>query len=556
MTESMTAEDLPLASLEPPRRRRASVVWIIPILAAAVAIGIAVQRIMTEGPTITILFRDAAGVQAGKTALRYKNVDIGQVSAVVLTDRFSKVQVTVKVDRSAEGLMVQDTRFWIVEPRVTLGGISGLGTLLSGNYIGLDPGQSDKSERSFVGLETPPPITDQEGRQFVLKAPDLGSLGIGAPIYYRRLQVGEVASYALAKDGSGIEIGVFVKTPYERYVTSETRFWDASGIDVSLDADGMEVRTQSIVSILAGGVAFDIPSFVSAQAPSAEGAVFPLYPDQASAMKQPDPVAHRYVLYTDSMQGLAVGAPVKLLGLAAGEIAGVDLTMDPETKQFRPRVLVSFFPERLIAELSSEQETLGKRLAQETGEARLAFIRHQIEDLGLRATVRTGNLLTGERYIALDYDPQAPKPQIDWSRDPLEIPVTASGLDDLESKLTAILDQVDGILATVDRLPLAAIAANLDSAVKNLDVLLKDVDAKTLPELDRTLEQVRRAMATADRVLKSTDQTLLGDDAPGQQELRDALQEITRAARSVRDLADYLERNPSALLRGKGKENQ
>ncbi len=157
MTEPMTTDDLPLASLEPPRRRRASVVWIIPLLAAAVAIGIAVQRIMTEGPMITILFRDAAGVQAGKTALRYKSVDIGQVSAVALTDRFSKVQVTVKVDRSAEGLMVQDTRFWIVEPRVTLGGISGLGTLISGNYIGLYPGRSDKAERSFVGLETPPP---------------------------------------------------------------------------------------------------------------------------------------------------------------------------------------------------------------------------------------------------------------------------------------------------------------------------------------------------------------------------------------------------------------
>ncbi|WP_373510136.1 intermembrane transport protein PqiB [Thiocapsa sp.] len=555
MSEPMTTDDLPLASLEPPRRRRASVVWIIPLLAAAVAIGIAVQRIMTEGPVITILFRDAAGVQAGKTALRYKSVDIGQVSAVALTDRFSKVQVTVKVDRSAEGLMVQDTRFWIVEPRVTLGGISGLGTLISGNYIGLYPGRSDKAERSFVGLDTPPPITDQQGRRFVLKAPDLGSLGIGAPLYFRRLQVGEVASYTLAKDGSGIEITVFVKTPYEPYVTSETRFWDASGIDVSLDADGLEVRTQSLVSILAGGVAFDIPSFASTQAPAAEGAVFPLYRDQASAMKQPDPVARRYVLYTDSMQGLTVGAPVKLLGLTAGEIASVALTMDPETKQFRPRVLVSFFPERLLTELTPEQEVLGKTLTQETGAARLALIRHQIEDLGLRATVRTGNLLTGERYIALDYDPQAPKPQIDWSRDPLEIPVTPSGLDDLESKLNAILDQTSEILATIDKLPLATIAATLDSAVKNLDVLIKGADAKTLPELDRTLEQVRRAMATADRVLKSTDQTLLGEDAPGQQELREALQEITGAARALRVFVDYLDRNPSALLRGKGKEN-
>jgi paraquat-inducible protein B len=550
--ESNALDDLPEATLEPPRRRL-SIVWIIPLIAAAVAIGIAVQRILTEGPTVTILFRAASGVQAGKTPLKYKDVEIGQVTAVQLADQFSKVEVTVKVDRSAAGLLVDDTRFWIVEPRVTLSGVSGLGTLLSGNYIGLQPGTSTNARLRFVGLDTPPAITDQPGRRFVLRAPDLGSLGIGAPLYFRRLKVGEVASYALAKDGSGVDISVFVFSPYEQYVTSETRFWDASGIDVSLNAEGLDVRTQSLISILAGGIAFDVPSFALMTQPAEENAVFTLFRDQTSAMRQPDPVARRYVIYADSLQGFQVGAPVKLLGVTAGEVADVGLTLDPKTQAFLPRLLITFYPERLIARLNPEQESIVRDMLHAGEQERIKGLRHQIEDLGLRAQLRTGNLLTGERYVALDYDPKAPKVDIDWSQDPLELPVVAGGLADLESKADGILDQVQTILAKVDALPLESIGKDLDGALKGLDRVLKSADAKTLPALDKTMTSLRDALAVADRVLKDTDQSLLNGGSAAQQELRAALIEITRAARAVRVLSDYLERNPEALIRGKGK---
>ena len=554
MPETNSLDDLPQATLEPPRRKgRLSIVWIIPLLAAAVAVGIAVQRIRTEGPTITILFRAAAGIQEGKTFVKYKDVEIGKVTAVQLADQFSKVAVTVQVDRSAAGLLVDDTRFWVVEPRVTLSGVSGLGTLLSGNYIGIQPGKSKKERRQFVGLDTPPAITDQPGRRFVLKAPDLGSIGIGAPLYFRRLKVGEVASYALAADGSGVDITVFVFTPFEQYVTPETRFWDASGIDVSLTADGLNVRTQSLVSLLAGGVAFDVPSFLSAADPAEEDAVFTLFGNQASALKQPGPVARRYVIYTDSLDGLQVGAPVKILGVRAGEVAELGLTLDPETRAFRPRLLITFFPERLIAQLTPGQEALGRALVNAGEEERIKLVRHQIEDLGLRVQLRTGNLLTGERFVALDYDPKAPKPKIDWTQDPLELPATPSGLTDLESKASDILDQVHDILAKVDALPLKAIGQKLDSALKDLDQLLKNADAKTLPELNKTLAGLRSAVTVAERVLKDSDQSLLNGNSAAQQELHAALIEITRAARAVRVLSDYLERNPSALIRGKDK---
>ena len=555
MPEPITIDELPQASLEPPRRKRLSFVWIIPLVAAAVAIGIAVQRIRTEGPTITVLFQAASGVQAGKTFVKYKEVEIGQVTDVELAEGFSKVQVTVKMDRSAAGLLVEDTRFWIVAPRVTLQGVTGLGTLLSGNYIGIKPGDSTKERHHFVGLDTPPAITDQPGRSFVLKAPDPGSLGIGAPLYFRRFKVGEIASLDLRPDGSGVDITAFVYEPYDKYVTTETRFWEASGIDFSLTAEGLEIRTQSLVSLLAGGVAFDVPTFASPSGPADEDAVFTLFHNQTSAMKQPDPIARRYVVYTDSLQGLQIGAPVKLLGITAGEVADVGLSLDPETRAFRPRLLITFFPERLVAQLSPDQEAMGQALINAGEPERLALVRHQIEDLGLRAQLRSGNLLTGERYVALDYDPKAQKPDIDWSQDPLELPVSPGGLADLESKASGILEQVSDILAKVDGLPLESIGKDLDSALKGLDRVLKGADAKTLPALDKTMASLRDTLTVAQRVLEDTDESLLNGGSAAQQELRAALIEITRAARAVRVLSDYLERNPEALIRGKGRGN-
>jgi MlaD protein len=325
MAESPDRDTLPQATVAPKRRARISVVWIIPILAAVVALGIAIQRVLSQGPTITIIFKVAEGLEAGKTVIKYKDVNIGQVTAVELASDYSRVEVTAKIAKSAAALMVEDAKFWVVEPRVTLSGISGLGTLLSGNYIGFEVGKSDKKRRTFTGLDTPPIITGgQPGRQFVLKAENLGSLGIGSPIYYRRLAAGQVVAYELARDGKAVEVKIFVNAPYDQYVHAGTRFWNASGIDVSVGAGGVDVRTQGLVALLAGGLAFETPSFASKAEPAAADTAFTLYRDETTAMKQPDPIEARYVLYfTESLRGLSVGAPVTMLGLPAGEVTAV-----------------------------------------------------------------------------------------------------------------------------------------------------------------------------------------------------------------------------------------
>ena len=553
MAES--TDNFPQATVEPRRRGRISVIWIVPVFAALVAIGIAIQRILSEGPTITIVFTVAEGIEAGKTFVKYKDVNIGQVTAVRLSPDYSKVEVTAKIDKSAAGLMVEDAKFWVVEPRVTLSGVSGLSTLLSGNYIGFEIGKSDKQQRKFTGIEVPPIITSgQPGRQFVLKAENLGSLGIGSPIYYRRLQVGEVIAYNMTGDGKGLEIKVFVNAPYDRYVNPGTRFWNASGLDVSVGAGGLEVRTQSLVAVIAGGLAFDTPPFVAKAEPAAVNTVFTLYSDQATAMRQPESDAARYVLYfPESLRGLSVGAPVTILGLTAGEVVAVGLDIDPAVSKIRGRVEIVSYPHRLTARLIAKEAAIGKLLDRSV-QQRHAFIQRLVEQRGLRAQLRSGSLITGQLFVALDYFPDAPKAKIDWSRDPVELPVMPSLITDLEQK-------VNGILAKLDKLPYEAIGTDVTKALVSLDQTLKSadkavnrIDAELTPGLKTTMEDLRRTIVSADGVLNSADATLVGKDAPAQQELREALQEIARAARSLRVLTDYLEQHPDALIRGKSGE--
>jgi paraquat-inducible protein B len=555
MAEIMGRYNFPQATVQPRRQTRISMVWVIPIFASVVAIGIAIQRIMSEGPTITIIFKAAEGVEAGKTFVKYKDVNIGQVTAVQLSPDYSKVEVTAKIAKNAAGLMVEDAKFWVVQPRVTLSGVSGLSTLLSGNFLGFAAGTSKKQQRTFTGLEFQPVVTSgQPGGEFVLKADNLGSLGIGSPIYYRRMAAGQVIAYNLASDGKGVEIKIFVNAPFDTYVTSDTRFWNASGIDVSLGAGGMEVRTQSLVALLAGGLAFDVPQDPIKTERAAANTVFTLYSDQVTAMKQPEAIATRYALFfNESLRGLSVGAPITILGLPAGEVTAVGLDIEPKTLRVRGRVEIVSYPERLVARLNQKQTAEGQALIR-SEQQRRALMQRLVEQRGLRAQLRSGNLITGQLFVAFDFFPDATKAKIDWGRDPVELPVVPSTVQDIETRLT-------GIVAKLDKLPYEAIGSGLTQALSSLNQTLQDtgnavnrIDSDVTPELKTIVVDVRNTIASADGVLRNTDATLVGKNAPAQQDLRDALQEIARAARSLRVLTDYLERHPESLIRGKTDE--
>ena len=555
MAEPDEEGELPQALVAAPKRHRLSIVWIIPILAALVAIGIAVQRIRSEGPTITIIFATAQGIEAGKTLIKYKDVNIGQVKTVQLTEDFTKVEVTAKMTKRAEDLMVEDAQFWIVSPTVTLSGVSGLNTLLSGNYIGFEAGTSKKDERHFVGLDVAPFIAGQDGQQFDLRADDLGSVGPGSPIYYRRLPVGQVVSYELTPGGKTVQVKIFVKAPYDKFVSIGTRFWNVSGLEITTDANGLAIRTESLVALLVGGIAFDDPAFMPEKKIIApRNTVFTLYANREVAMRTPDEIKQRYVLkFNESIRGLVVGAPVTFMGLTAGEVTGIGLAFDGPTAGLRPRVTIAFYPERLIAIVGKDDKAEVDKILTGDEARRRAFFRRMVDERGLRAQLRSGSLLTGQLYVAFDFFPKAPRAKVDWNRDVLELPVVPNTLVDIEAKLTSILDKVD-------KLPLEAVGGTLKKDLEGLDEaltaangLIKRVDTELVPTLKTDLDALRRALGSFERALESAHATLVGPNAPVQQELRDALTEFTRAARSVRVLIDYLERHPESPIRGKSE---
>ncbi len=539
------------------RRRRwlPSLIWLIPIVAALVGVTLVARILMDRGPVITLVFNSAEGLEAGKTRLKYKDVDIGTVRAINLAEDRSHVRVTVQLLKEARSFTAADTRFWVVRPRADFSGISGLGTLLSGAYIGADAGLSRDVSTYFKGLEAPPIVTrDASGRQFTLHARDIGSLDIGSPVYYRRVKVGQVAAYSLDPDGRGVTLRVFVNSPHDRYVGANTRFWHASGIDVQLDAGGFKLRTQSLITIVVGGIAFQAPDGAPGPA-AAENTAFVLSPDETTALAPRDGPSQTMLLYfNQSLRGLSPGAAVDFRGVVIGEVKSIGIEFDAREREFRMPVVIQVYPDRLARRARSGDSSTGRAGADPADlpdvgspEGRLRRMRFLI-DRGLRAQLRTGNLLTSQLYVALDFFPSAPAPDADRSTDPLEMPTVANSLDELQA-------QVGDIARKLSRVPFDQIGADLQKSVASLNRTLTSAEQTVrslrndvAPEITAAMKDVRRTLTAA--------QKTLSEDSPLQEDLRQALRELARSAVSVRVLTDYLERHPESLLRGKPKDSR
>ncbi|MGH8619040.1 MAG: intermembrane transport protein PqiB [Burkholderiales bacterium] len=523
------------------RKRKWSpqLVWLVPVVAALAGGWLAVQSILNTGPTITITFESANGIEPGKTQIKYKEVQIGLVTAMTFTPDRKRVLVTAEMKKEAEPFLVEDVKFWVVSPRVSVSSVSGLGTLFSGVYIGTAVGASKEKRREFTGLEVPPVLTsDQPGRHFVLKSETLGSIDIGSPVYFRQVQVGQVVAQELDKDGGGVSIQVFVNAPYHKFVKSRTRFWPASGIDVTLSASGIQVNTESLVALLVGGLAFRTPPD-ALDAPEADpNTVFNLFADRAAAFQQPDTVVQKFrLVFRESVRGLSVGAPVDFRGINIGEVKSIGIDFDRQNQQVLIVVDVDIYPERMRS-----------RVAQGATDARERGIKlvEILVNRGLRAQLRTGNLLTGQLYVALDFFPGAAKVKLDTAKLPIEVPTIPSPMTELQASLA-------GILKKVDDLPLNELAADLRKAVQSLDKTLQGVD-KLVQRLDTEVApEARTALIEARKTLTEANQ-ILSSESPVRQELQEMLREITRAAEAVRALADLLDRQPEALIRGK-REN-
>lgn len=539
--EEPAQQELPQAVLVERRRWSPSLVWLIPVVAALIGGYLAVHAVMSRGPTITIAFRNAEGLEAGKTRIKYKDVDIGEVTSVKVSEDRKNIVATAQMSKEAESYLTSDSRFWIVRPRIAGGSVSGLGTLLSGAYIGMDAGQSKETRQHFSGLEVPPIITgDLPGRQFVLKSADLGSLDIGAPVYFRRVPVGQVVAYQLDKSGQGVDLTIFVNAPYDRFVVPDSRFWHASGVDLSVSANGLKVNTQSLTAIALGGIAFESPSTGEDEQPAAVGAVFGLAENREVAMRTADHEVYPIRLkFQQSVRGLSVGAPVDFRGIVIGEVTAIGLEYDKARKDFNMLVDVRIFPSRLLS--------MSRNLDKERSLRKQLSLKQMVAN-GLRAQLRSGSLLTGQLFVALDFFREAKPAQLGHEQNMDVMPTIPGDLEELQAMMQRIARKLD-------KVPLDSIGTGLDQSIHELrDMLsttrqlMSNIDGKVLPQATQTLDKLQKT-------LDDTQQTLQAN-SPLQQDVRNAAQEVSETARSFRALADYLDRHPEALIRGKQGDPQ
>ncbi len=519
------------------RRHGLPLVWLIPVLAAAIAAWLAYATYARKGPTITITFESAAGLEEGKTEIKYRDVALGVVQDVDLSADLSHVVVTAEMDKHATDHLRDGTQFWIENARVTASGVSGLGTLVSGAYIGILPG-TGKPARQFKGMEDPPVLeVNVPGKRFTLHADK--SIAAAAPIFYRGVQVGEALGSSLAADGEGVTVFAFVRAPYDSLVRPQTHFWNAGGIDVSLGAKGLAVRTGSLVSVLIGGIAFDSPSSAAAAEPSPEGAEFTLYDSYDSIQEAQYTQKVPYLMYFQgSVAGLEPGAPVQFHGIQLGVVESVRLEIDIKTYKVRIPVVMHLQPQRASVVGSSEDKTPQARM-------------EQFVERGMRAQLRSGNLLTGALVVALDFFPDEPAAHLEYEDGVAVIPTVPSQVEQLTEKATVFLDKLAAA-------PVAELVTDLRRVVLDADTLLAskslrqglDGLAPLMDSLKRTSDSAHAALAQGEATLASANGAI-GPDSALRYDLARLISELTDTARSLRTLADYLERNPNALIFGK-----
>jgi len=537
------------------KKRRISIVWLVPLLALAVGGWLVYKAISEKGPTITITFKAATGLEAGKTKIKYKDVELGLVDSIELDDKLSQVILKAELVKKAENFLSENTRFWVVRAQVAAGSVSGLGTLFSGAYIGLDPGKPGRPTTHFKGLEIPPVVTtDQPGSHFVLRAASLGSLHIGDPVYFRRIEVGQVVSHKLDQDGQAVTVEVFINDPHHELVRKNTRFWNASGLDVSIGADGIRVDTESFVTLMIGGIAFDTPVEQEAVEPAAENHVFKLYKNRESISEKTYVRKTRWMLNFDGgVRGLNTGAPVELQGIQIGHVLDVNLEFDIDKEAFTIPVLVEIEPDRI------------KAIGDFPESAERPRIMDHLVGKGLRAQLKTGSLITGQLLVALDMHPEAPPANINWEGLYPEFPTVPTSMEEITTSLAQLLNKFE-------KLPIEQIGNDLRDTVSGAKRLMNSPDLqKSITALNETLNQAQKFVAALNTSiapeLKSAVSNLnsaliqaqklaksLNSDVAPQADR--TLKELQSAARSIKVWAEYLERHPEALIRGKGKSKR
>ncbi|MEB4591705.1 MlaD family protein [Candidatus Thiothrix sp. Deng01] len=544
-----------LPEVEVREQRWPSPVWLIPLTAILIGLWLLLQAWYQQGPTITVQFNSAEGIEAGKTEVRYKAVTVGKLRKLRLSDDLQTIEAVIDLNKEIGRHLGSDARFWVVSPRISRSGVSGLSTFFSGTYIGMDPGTNTDDLSFYVGEDRPPVIAPSEnGRRFFLLSNSLGSMDVGAPVFYKQLQVGEVIDYQLMPDGSQVRLEVFIRDPYYEYVHSNSRFWNASGAEFTMTSAGAEFRMESLASFLIGGVAFETPSSLLAGDVSPEGASFPLYGRYADTQEKQFTQRLYYVMYFNgSVRGLTVGAPLEYEGIPVGQVENIDIRLDRDSLDVRVPVLVSIQPQHFDSAITlAEAEEAMRKLVEK----------------GLRARLETASLLTMQKVITLSME-KDPKPaQIVKTQFYSEFPTTGAAFENLPLMAADVMASLEDTLDGVNRLvnggkldkaldQVNAVLAETEQAIKAAKEAMRTVDKDTLPGVSRDINQITVDLGkTSQKIQESMLQIdrLTARNSPTQQQLQEMLEELTAASRSVRSLTETLQRQPASLLRGKKGE--
>lgn len=555
------AANLPPVSRVTVRRPwRLSPMWLVPLVAIAIGGWLAWDTLSKEGPTITLSFETAEGLQAGESQLKFKEIVLGTVKRLDLTPDHAHVLVKIATTRQAESLLTDTTTFWVVKPRLFAGNLSGLGTLLSGAYVGMLPGPTaGKPQRKFVGREEPPVLeTNVPGHTFLLKASQLGSISLGSPVFFRDLDVGTVLGWDIGDMAASVTIHAFVKAPYDSYVHDETRFWDASGVAVKLGGAGVDIQVESLRAVLLGGIAFETPTEQAHAETSAESHVFPLFKDRDTANSASYSRKILLVSYfPGSVQGLAPGSEVTVHGLMIGHVTDVRLAYDPAMNAVVVPVHFEVQPERIVG--------IGKQVYKTQAEAVDALVKH-----GLRATLQSASLITGQQVVALDFVPNAPPATVTMEGSAFVLPTTDSGgFSGLQASATELLSKVstipfdrigkslDGILAATDTLAngsqMRQSLTELATVVTRVKVLADHLDSGLNPAL-RQLPDIatglQKTLTNTNQLVRSLDDGY-GENTQFNRDLSRLMIQLNEAMSSIRALADLLSRDPEALIKGR-----
>jgi paraquat-inducible protein B len=534
-------------------RHRISIVWLLPLIAAIAAGWLGWRTLSARGPTITITFARVEGLEAGKTKIKHNDVDLGVIEALEPTPDLSRVVATARMSKFAEGHLAEDTRFWIVRPRFSVEGISGLSTLISGAYVELDPGRGPVA-RHFTALEEPPVVNANEpGVIYTLLATRLGSIGQGAPIYYRGLKVGQVLGNDLSDTDGSLTVRIFIRASHAQLVREGTRFWNASGITVTAGSDGLKIQSESLWTLLGGGIDFDVPAGGNPGEVAKSNASFTLYDDAAAANDAIYIRRARFLLnFPGAVQNLKPGSEVRMQGMRIGQVADVHMEFDAANDHVSVPVVIEIEADRV--------RVLHPTVATDGFEQRAYAIFDRFIGRGLRARLGSSNLLTGQKVVNLDFVPNLPELKMNADGQYPEIPTLPS--EDLDGVVASAKELLDTLQLTATKLNGVVSAPEIMRSVRSLDRSLDNLNHMTNDAragVGPLIAKLRAVAETADSALTQADATLAAaavalDGRGGEGgDLAGTIRELKSAARSVRVLADYLESHPESLLRGRSE---